>query len=421
MATVTEELARILATARAYSQTRAAFLGTHDRDHALTLLREAANASGVEFYLFSPASRQRWNSSKFVYENCGQACADPNALLQSAGAIKMPALIAFEEFLPLLRTDGGDRAARVQLADMLSGSSRSEAHLLVFVEPPETETHIPNTVGGHVSRFSLPMPAPRDLTLVAREEILSTAHVRHQNLQPQVVEEWSRRFASALAGLTQSAARFSMQDTLLNKTPDFPAALSCLQDQKSRLLSQRLRMRILDASTADPPIGLDYVYEYLRYNRHRIGVPGRDRAKGILLVGPPGTGKSQFARSASRFLGMPELVEFRIAALMHSLLGATENRFAEALAVLDAMAPVCVFINEIEKAFGDDSGSESTGGTMLRAVGSLLSWMSDSESATFTIATAIPVIQEPGSPDDIHGAVRNRAAIAAHDLDIVPI
>jgi SpoVK/Ycf46/Vps4 family AAA+-type ATPase len=71
---------------------------------------------------------------------------------------------------------------------------------------------------------------------------------------------------------------------------------------------------------------------------------------------------------------------------MNSLLGETERRFAQAFATFEAMAPNVVFIDEIEKAFGDSS--ERDGGTMMRCTGALLSWLSDNPYPNFIVATS---------------------------------
>ena len=60
---------------------------------------------------------------------------------------------------------------------------------------------------------------------------------------------------------------------------------------------------------------------------------------------------------------------------MNSLLGETERRFTQSFATLEAMSPNVVFIDELEKVFGDSS--ERDGGTMMRCTGSVLSWLSD--------------------------------------------
>ena len=112
---------------------------------------------------------------------------------------------------------------------------------------------------------------------------------------------------------------------------------------------------------------------------------GNERARGILLIGPPGTGKTMLARMIGRIIDLP-VVEFRISSLMNSLLGETERRFAQAFSTLEAMSPNVVFIDEIEKAFGESS--EFDGGTMMRCTGSLLSWLSDNPYPNFIVATS---------------------------------
>jgi SpoVK/Ycf46/Vps4 family AAA+-type ATPase len=91
------------------------------------------------------------------------------------------------------------------------------------------------------------------------------------------------------------------------------------------------------------------------------------------------------ARAIGRLVDLP-VVEFRLSALMNSLLGETERRFSQAFQTFEAMAPNLVFIDEIEKAFGDSS--ERDGGTMMRCTGALLSWLSDNPYPNYIIATS---------------------------------
>jgi len=91
------------------------------------------------------------------------------------------------------------------------------------------------------------------------------------------------------------------------------------------------------------------------------------------------------ARAIGNVVGLP-VVQFRISALMNSLLGETERRFAQAFSALEAMSPNVVFIDEIEKAFGESS--ERDGGTMMRCTGALLSWLSDNTTPTSSLGLA---------------------------------
>ena len=80
--------------------------------------------------------------------------------------------------------------------------------------------------------------------------------------------------------------------------------------------------------------------------------PGRRsdvRARGVLLLGPPGTGKSACAKALGNETGRPTLF-LDVGSLMGSLIGQTEERTRQALRIADAMAPCVILVDELEKA-----------------------------------------------------------------------
>ena len=66
--------------------------------------------------------------------------------------------------------------------------------------------------------------------------------------------------------------------------------------------------------------------------------------------------------------------------LYQKYIGESENRLREALAQAEAMAPVVLWIDEIEKAFASASAESADGGLSQRMFGTLLSWMQDHRS-----------------------------------------
>ena len=107
--------------------------------------------------------------------------------------------------------------------------------------------------------------------------------------------------------------------------------------------------------------------------------------KGVLLVGPQGTGKSLTAKSISKTWSMP-LLRLDVGRLFSSLVGSSEARTRETILRAEAMSPCILWIDEIDKGFGGDARSD--GGTSQRVLASLLTWMAEKESAVFVIATA---------------------------------
>jgi hypothetical protein len=119
------------------------------------------------------------------------------------------------------------------------------------------------------------------------------------------------------------------------------------------------------------------------------------RPRGVLLLGPPGSGKSAFCRALGAETGRPTLV-LDVGALMGSLVGETERRVREALRALDAMAPCVAFVDEVEKALaGVQSSGQTDSGVSARLFGTLLTYLSDHETDVFVVATSNDVSRLP--------------------------
>ncbi|MFH5806837.1 AAA family ATPase, partial [Alienimonas sp. DA493] len=110
-------------------------------------------------------------------------------------------------------------------------------------------------------------------------------------------------------------------------------------------------------------------------------------ARGVLLLGPGGVGKSSFARALGREVDRPTLT-LDVGGLMGSLVGQTEGRTREALATAAAMAPVILFVDEIERALAGTSGGAHDSGVSSRLLGTLLSWLADRPAGVFVVCTA---------------------------------
>lgn len=130
-----------------------------------------------------------------------------------------------------------------------------------------------------------------------------------------------------------------------------------------------------------------------RAMRQRSPENSRQRSRGVLLLSPPGCGKSQFCKALGREVDRPVLI-LDVGSLMGSLVGQSEERTRQALRVIDAMAPCVVMIDEVEKAFAGVNGSGDSG-VSSRMFGTFLSWLNDHESDVFVVCTANEVSKLP--------------------------
>lgn len=110
--------------------------------------------------------------------------------------------------------------------------------------------------------------------------------------------------------------------------------------------------------------------------------PAALRARGLLLDGPPGTGKTMGAKFIAREMDLP-LYRLDIGATMNKYVGESEKGLTQALAQADRCAPCLMLIDEIEKLFSN----HSDGGVSTRALSQLLWWLQEHKSRVLTIMT----------------------------------
>ena len=117
------------------------------------------------------------------------------------------------------------------------------------------------------------------------------------------------------------------------------------------------------------------------------------RPRGVLLLSPPGCGKSQFCKALGKVVGRPVL-HLDVGSLMGSLVGQSEERTRHALRLAEAMAPCVLMIDEVEKAFAG-LGSQGDSGVSARMFGTFLTWLNDHTSDVFVVCTANDVTRLP--------------------------
>jgi hypothetical protein len=191
----------------------------------------------------------------------------------------------------------------------------------------------------------------------------------------------------AAAGLTRYEAESAFSLSLVRHgriLPDAVWDLKCQTLKKSGLM--QLYRGTEDFSS------LGGLASLKAFTKRALLQPSRSnplkRPRGVLLLSPPGCGKSQFCKCLGKETGRPVLI-LDIGTLMGSLVGQTEERTRQALQIADAMAPCVLMIDEVEKAFaGVGNSGQTDSGVSSRMFGSFLSWLNDHESDVFVVCTA---------------------------------
>jgi SpoVK/Ycf46/Vps4 family AAA+-type ATPase len=105
------------------------------------------------------------------------------------------------------------------------------------------------------------------------------------------------------------------------------------------------------------------------------------------MLGVQGAGKSLCAKAIATAWQRP-LLRMDVGALYDRYVGESERRLRDALEQAEQMAPLILWIDEIEKAFASAASRSTDGGLSQRMFGSLLTWMQEHEEPVFLVATA---------------------------------
>ena len=237
--------------------------------------------------------------------------------------------------------------------------------------------------------LNLPLPDQKELKSLIKKIAINT----NSNLEEQDLNELS----IASSGLTEIKVKQVTAKALAQRGKISKEDIRDILEEKKQVIARSEILEFFEAKSSQDDIGgLNVLKVWLNQRYRAFSKEARDYGlpipKGVLLVGAQGTGKSLTAKSISRSWSMP-LLRLDVGRLFSSLVGSSEARTRETISRAEAMAPCILWIDEIDKGFGGDARSD--GGTSQRVLASLLTWMSEKESAVFVIATANAIDKLP--------------------------
>ena len=196
-----------------------------------------------------------------------------------------------------------------------------------------------------------------------------------------------------LRGLTEEEAERALSQALVTRQGLVPETVTDLLEAKKELLRHSGMLDFVEASENMAAIGgLDNLKRWLAERRGSWEDAGRqfglEPAKGVIILGVQGCGKSLCARAIAGEWHLP-LLKFDPAAVFDKYIGETEKRMQKIFSVAEGLAPCVLWIDELEKIFagsGPDSAAVDAG-VSSRILAEFLSWMQDRRAPAFVAAT----------------------------------
>jgi ATP-dependent 26S proteasome regulatory subunit len=307
----------------------------------------------------------------------------PEQALANIDVIHGDAIFILKDFARYCENDKVCRRLR-ELAEKF----RTERRSIVIVS---AAIRLPPDLLGDAVPFQLGLPTAEEL-LPGVRTVLAEANGAHHipiGLDAAGVSQLARN----LIGLPEEEALRTLRKCILARRRIDASLLEAVLDVKRDALRGEGLLESVRRDTSFSDVaGLQRLRDWIAKRKSALTPEGQrfglEPPKGILITGVQGCGKSLAARSVAGEWGF-ELARLDAGALYDKFVGESEKRLRKGLDLAQKMAPVVLWIDEIEKAFASAGTSgDADAGLSQRLLAMLLTWMQDRESVVFLAATS---------------------------------
>ncbi|MDT8368251.1 MAG: AAA family ATPase [Longimicrobiales bacterium] len=361
-------------------------LETADETRAATLLHHVADRVGLPLFVWSRARGLR-------RVGIADAIYDTEELDKALTHILHAGIDALYH-LEGIASDTLEREVTAALAREVEQELRRRTGAAILTGP---SLELPAALRGRASTVRLPGPSEEEFRVLLGQIVRDVSERQH--VEVTLSEEDLAMLMGQLSGLTLMEAEKILTRAVVEDGRLDRADIAHIARHKREIVEREglLEYYPVEASLSDIA-DLRGFKAWLTRRTAVIRDPDRARAmglpfpKGVLLMGVPGCGKSLSAKALAAEWNMP-LLRLDPSVLYNKYIGETERNFRRAMETAERMAPVVLWIDEIEKAFS--AGSDTDGGVSRRLLGSFLSWLQDRRGDVFVIATANDVQRLP--------------------------
>ena len=366
-------------------------LETNEEDRVEAMLKQIASSISLHYYSWSRSKGLRlgMSSTQPAVDVGEEPAMDPAKALA----------IAEREGSGIFQFDGLDRhfddpLVVSQLLDVVVGFNRRRGAVIITGQ----DVRLPERLRVHATTRRLPPPAFEDYRALFERCVRENS--ARMNLRVDLERPEVEQLVNNLMGLTLLEAekvitKLVMEDGTITRE-DIGSVVSAKRqavEQDGLLEFHRSEDDLAQVA------GLAGLKEWLVKRRAMVSDPVRAQQfglsfpKGVLLLGVPGCGKSLCAKAVSREWGLP-LLKLDPANLYDKYVGDSEKNFKRAMQMAERLAPIVLWIDELEKAFSSGAGEED-GGVSRRVFGTFLSWLQDRRGDVFVVATSNDVAKLP--------------------------
>lgn len=272
------------------------------------------------------------------------------------------------------------------LRDAIEAFARLGGHL-VLVDHDDT---VPEVVKAIATKFEPSLPEEAEIGEIVRETL------RDRNQRGRITVELKRSELDAIVRGLRGLNRRQVRQLVLDACAD--DAKFCAEDLPRILAAKRAHVQggglleyVETPITLDEVGGLRRLKYWLEHRKLALSDDavafGLQPPRGVLMIGVQGAGKSLSAKAVATAWQRP-LLRMDVGVLYDRYIGESERKLRESLQQAERMAPIVLWIDEIEKAFASAANQSNDGGLSRRMFATILTWMQEHTSPVFIVATA---------------------------------
>jgi AAA+ superfamily predicted ATPase len=353
---------------------------TQEERYALEIIRKTAARFKRDMWVWSVADGLR---DGLIDGSPSIASTDaPAAGLASIARAKAGSLCVTLDLAEHLR---GGKTLRI-LRDIVDSFHKTGIAIVMI----DCNDNLPEVIKAYARRFELSYPDEEEL----RQIIRATLHRinRSRPLDIGISQKGLDAIVRNLRGLTRRQAVRIISDTVAPDQQFNDDDINVVIANKRRMVQQGGLLEYIQTPLdLDEIGGMKNLKTWLNQRRDVFSPEARAFGivppKGVLMLGVQGAGKSLCAKAIATAWHQP-LLRLDPSTLYASFIGESERNLREALRQTEMMAPVILWIDEIEKAFASAASHSADGGLSQRMFGTLLTWLQEHQGPVFVVATA---------------------------------
>jgi ATP-dependent 26S proteasome regulatory subunit len=353
---------------------------TFEEDYVLGLVRDAAVSLNRPLWL--------WSVSGGVQDGLLRGSPPvPNTdkpvegLVHLATLAERPVCVTLD-LGPHLRDERTLRVLRNLLRQFHDSGSQ-----LVMLDYSE---ELPDVLREYATAFPVSLPNELEIEQLVRETLRQAN--RERPIEIEITRSALQTIIRNLRGLTRRQIAQIVGETVAEDRRFDEADVHFVLTRKRQTLQQGGLLEYIETPVDLSAIGgLGRLKHWLAERETALTDAGREfglvAPRGVLLLGVQGAGKSLCAKAIATAWHLP-LLRMDVGALYDRYVGESERRLRATLQQAELMAPLVLWVDEVEKAFASAASRSTDGGLSQRMFGTLLTWMQERASPAFLVATA---------------------------------